>query len=171
MFKDIWLDSIDNINYIQGDIMNYINKNLKRIKGFALPVVLMVMVVLSILFISIITIAQANTKQVAIQEDNLRAYYLARSGIDIAYAALMEEKDGELKINKFLKDSKETLTHENLPLPNNTDPVGYVDIEVSKIGDEVKIHAVARMAKGSGTSSLSFYIDKNNFTKNRWVKE
>lgn len=151
--------------------MNYINNNLKRIKGFALPVVLMVMVVLSILFISIITIAQTNTKQVAIQENNLRAYYLSRSGIDIAYAALMEENGGELNINKFIKDPKETLTHEKLTLPNTENPVGYVDIEVSKVGDEIKIHAVAKMAKSAGSSSLSFYIDKNNFSKNRWVKE
>lgn len=151
--------------------MNYVNKNLKRVKGFVLPVVLMVMVVLSILFISIITIAQSNTKQITTQEDNLRAYYLARSGIDIAYAALMEEKDGDLKIYKFIKDTKDTLTHKNLALPNEIDPVGYVDIEISKEDDEIKIRAAAKTAKESGTSSLSLYIDKNNLSRTRWIKE
>ena len=64
---------------------------LRKRKGFALMTVLFVVIILSIFFISIITITQSNTKQVRLQEDNLRAYYLARSGVDIAYAALMEE--------------------------------------------------------------------------------
>lgn len=53
---------------------------LRKRKGFALMTVLFVMIILSIFFISIITIAQSNTKQITVQEDNLRAYYLARSG-------------------------------------------------------------------------------------------
>lgn len=150
--------------------MDFKNNYIKNRKGFALPIVLIVMVILGILFISITRIAQTNTIQVTIQEDNLRAYYLARSGIDIAYAALMEEKDGELKINKFLQGTDNVLTH-SLTLPNDTSPVGDVDIEVSKVDNEVRIHALAETLKGKGTSRLSLYIDKDNFTRTRWIKE
>lgn len=149
--------------------MGYKRKSKKLNKGFALPLVLMVVLVLSILFISIITIAQSNTRQVAIQEDNLRAYYLARSGIDIAYAALMD--DNEKNFREFLNDSS-PLVHSDLGLPSNDSPIGYVDIEVTDFSeDEVRIHAIARMAKGKGKSRLSLYIDKTNITRIRWVKE
>lgn len=146
------------------------NKLLKN-KGFVLSTVLMVMMVLSILFVSIVTITKTNTKQVVTQEDNLRAYYLARSGIDIAYTALMKETDdGEKNIQKFIDRKEETL-NDRLALPNKDDPIGYVDIEVSKEGNEIKIHAKAEIANGPGKSSLSLYINKDNFSKTRWVKK
>ena len=140
---------------------------LRKRKGFALMTVLFVVIILSIFFISIITITQSNTKQVRLQEDNLRAYYLARSGIDIAYAALMEEE--EKNYTEFLNSSK-NLTHDNLALPTE-DPIGYVDIEVSEIEDEVKIRVIARTINGDGKSKLSLYIDKLNTSRTRWVKE
>lgn len=169
MFENIWLDSIEYINKI-GDEMNCKNIKIYKLEGFALPLVLMVVAVLSILFISVFSISQSNTKHVVTQEDNLRAYYLARSGIDIAYAALMEESKGELKIQKFIKDTKTTSLYEKLALPKADDPVGFVEIEVTKSDEEVRIKATAKMVNGSGTSTLSLYIDKNNFSNIKWVK-
>lgn len=133
--------------------------------------VLFVMIILSIFFISLMTIAQSNTKQIRVQEDNLRAYYLARSGIDIAYAAIMEEEKGVMKFHKFIKGSEDSIVHDNLALPNADSPVGFVDVKISKDDNEVKISASAKTASGPGTSSLSLYIDKIDYTRTRWVKE
>jgi len=151
--------------------MKYIKCYFKKNKGFALPMVLLIMVVLMILFISVSFIADANSKQVATQEDNLRAYYLARSGIDIAYAALMEEKDGVPKIMKFIDDTKVKELTDELYLPNDSNLVGIVNINVSKVDNEVRIQAIAKTSKGNGSSKLSLYIDKNDITRTRWVKE
>lgn len=144
---------------------------LRKRKGFALMTVLFVVIILSIFFISIITITQSNTKQVRLQEDNLRAYYLARSGVDIAYAALMEEESGEQKLDQFIRGSDDELTHLNLALPDKANPIGHVDIKVLKIDDEVRINAVAKTLKGPGNSSLSLYIYKDDYSRTRWVKE
>lgn len=148
------------------------NKNLNfNNKGFILPMVLLVMVILSILFVSINFISSVNTSQIAIQEDNLRAYYLARSAIDIVYAALMEEKDGVLKISKFINDNTISELVDELYLPDKTNPVGIVEITVSKLNDEIKIQSIAKTSEGKGSSKLSLYIDKDNFSNTRWVKE
>lgn len=153
--------------------MKYKYNILKHDKGFALPTVLMVMVVLSILFTTVIMITQANTREIVLQEDNLRAYYIARSGIDIAYTALMEDpsNNGDTKIKKFISDTEATLTHNQLKLPKESSPIGTVDIKVSKTAEEIKIHALAKTLNGPGISSLSLYIDKDNFTKTRWEKK
>lgn len=148
--------------------MNIKNNKFSNKKGFALPMVLLVVVVLSILFSSLIIMTQANTKHVTLQEDNLRAYYLARSGIDIAYTALME--DNEKKFKDFLNDNDELL-HDNLALPDDIETVGHVDVVVTKPDGEVKIHAKARTESGNGTSKLSLYIDITNINRIRWVKE
>lgn len=151
--------------------MKWKNCYFRENKGFALPMVLFVMVVLVILFISISFVTNTNTLQVTTQEDNLRAYYLARSGIDIAYAALMEEKDGMQKIMKFIQDTTIKELTDELYLPNDSNPIGIVNIKVSKKDNEIRIQAIAKTSKGKGSSRLSLYIDKDDFTRTRWVKE
>ena len=145
--------------------------------GYTLLLVLLVMTVLSILSLSIFNLFQANTRQIVIQENNLRAHYLARSGIDIAYAAMMTSTSsgGMLKINKLI-DDKATIEHKNLELPK-TNPIGKVDIKISYIvaKKEVAINAKAKLIDGTGDSELTLYIqydeaDKSNFTRTRWSR-
>ncbi|WP_350344539.1 type II secretion system protein [Proteinivorax tanatarense] len=145
-------------------------------KGFSLPMVLMVIMVLSILLASVFSLTQSNTKQIVAQENNLRAYYLARSGIDIAYAAMMEEDEpyGQ-KIHRLIKYNDE-IEHIGLELPQN-EPIGSVNLRVyyDEAAKEVIIESKANLIDASGASKLSLHIkyDENNpgdFTKTRWVR-
>lgn len=72
--------------------------NNKR-QGSALAFVLIILLVVSILGSSILYIFNNNLKQAKYQQDSLEAYYLAYSGIEMAYASLLSKKpDGKLKL-------------------------------------------------------------------------
>ena len=152
----------------------YINK-IKNIllneKGFSLPLILVIFVVFTILFTSAIYVTQANTAQIDSQEDNLRAYYVARSGIDMPYAALMQadsDVNYPLKADRLIDEGVGTIiNHNDLDVPK-INPIGTVDIEVTVLDDEIKIRAVSTMIDDSETDVISFYFRKDNFSKNRW---
>jgi hypothetical protein len=109
--------------------------------------------------------------QIDSQEDNLRAYYIARSGIDMAYAALMQA-DNDInyttKADRLIDQAIGTsINHSDLDVPK-VNPIGTVDIEVTVLDDEIKIRAVSSMIDDNESDSISFYFRKDNFTKNRW---
>ncbi|MCD6435303.1 MAG: hypothetical protein J7L15_02845, partial [Clostridiales bacterium] len=133
--------------------------------------VLVYFVVLSILITSVYFVVNNNTKQVASQENRLRAYYVARSGIDIAYAALMQaDTDGyEKKVDRLIEND-DSITQVDLNIPKNN-PIGTVTVTVDLVDDEVEIHAESIMLDNGETYSLSFYFNVDNFEKNRWIKE
>lgn len=139
----------------------------KRKQGYALMLVLVVVVILSILSMGLFFMTDANTKQVAVQEDNLRAYYLARSGIDLAYAALMVDDGGIPKLKTFIAEGTTVLT-DTLELPNATEAEGTVTIRVAMEGTEVHFQASAKMKSDNGTYTLNYYVDQDDFTKTRW---
>lgn len=58
-------------------------------KGAGLVMVLIVLLVLSILSTSAIVLATNNTKQVSIQDKGIDSYYIARSGAEVAFQALL----------------------------------------------------------------------------------
>jgi type II secretory pathway pseudopilin PulG len=135
-------------------------------QGFVMGVVLLVTVVLSILFLSTIGLVQNNTKQIVHQDDQMRAHYLARSAIDIAYTALMTENGGIRKIDQFISGSQDEIS-DVLLLPGGDSTMGSVDITVARKEDEVAIIAVASLANGK--SKLTLYFDKSDFSRSRWV--
>lgn len=62
---------------------------MKNRKGVSLIWVIIALVFVSIMTISISTIAQSNILQAKRQDDTLQAYYIARSGAELAYEALI----------------------------------------------------------------------------------
>lgn len=144
-------------------------------KGFVLPLVLLVMVVLSVLFVSMFALTEANTNQVVVQENNLRGYYMARSGIEIAHAALMtEDPDANfhLQIDRFIQEygTSATALTDTLSLPED-DPMADVEIEVSVVGDEVKVYAKSALRSNGVEHDLALYINVNNYNNTHWSNQ
>ncbi|GAU79401.1 hypothetical protein [Fusibacter sp. 3D3] len=140
-------------------------------KGFALIAVLIVMVALSILFLGVINLTNSNSKQLDMQEDHMRAYYLSKSGIDIAYAALMmNDKNGVQNIRGII-DGKTAKLESTLDLPNTTNSVGKVTINVKLVDQEVRISSFAELDKSKSTATLVLYVHKDDFNKTRWERE
>ena len=59
-------------------------------KGISLVFVVLVLLVLSILSMAIFTLFTSNMRQAQRQENVIRAHYLAISGVDVTFAALMQ---------------------------------------------------------------------------------
>lgn len=68
--------------------MNQI-KFFKKEQGSALMMVIIAFMVISIIVTSVFVLASSNTKQVVTQNDGLESYYIARSGAEATYQALL----------------------------------------------------------------------------------
>ncbi|MBF4693849.1 hypothetical protein [Fusibacter ferrireducens] len=140
-------------------------------KGFALVAVLIVVVVLSFLFLAIVNLTNNNAKQMDMQEDHMRAYYLSKSGIDIAYAALMMTDNNGVQNIRTIIDGKKEKLESILELPNAANPLGKVTIDVKMVNDEVRIAALAELENSDSTALLALYVHKDDFNKTHWERE
>ncbi len=138
-------------------------------QGFVYIVTLFIFAALLLIFTAVMVLTENNTKQLDTQEDHMRAYYLARSGVEIAFAALMEDHEQQMKL--LIKTPGKTFEAENLNLPNKDNSVGQVNLEATLVGDEIRIKSVGKSKGSEITATLTFYIDKTDFNKTRWGRE
>ena len=62
----------------------------KEEKGAALAWTLIVFVVMTILATSILFIVQQDIREVVMQEKRIKTFYIAQSGVELSYAALVQ---------------------------------------------------------------------------------
>lgn len=103
-------------------------------KGMSLVFVILVLLVLSILSMAIFTLFTSNMRQAQRQENVIRAHYLAISGVEVTFAALMQGNTNERLVNTYF----------NEPINISVDPIedsiemdaGLVDVTVSTYVEE-----------------------------------
>ena len=103
-------------------------------KGISLVFVVLVLLVLSILSMAIFTLFTSNMRQAQKQENVIRAHYLAISGVEVTFAALMQGDTNERLVNTYF----------NEPINISVDPIedsiemdaGLVDVTVSTYVEE-----------------------------------
>lgn len=107
--------------------------------GAALIFVLLALVIVSIFSIAIVNLVHENLSQATAQEDAVKAYYLALSGSDLCYAALMQEGTGG-ENDTLLYQQFSTAAHADVDAtPILTDTMGEADqIEGGTIALTVK---------------------------------
>lgn len=69
---------------------------IKSEQGSALVMVLMAFLVITILATSVFVMAQNNTKQVVVQSEGMDSYYIARSGAEATFQALIKSSPSQL---------------------------------------------------------------------------
>ncbi len=114
-------------------------------KGSALVTVILVLVVVTISVASMVALFNNNLNQIVYQEDSMRAYYIARSGIELAYSALMTE--GEDLLNTFKTGG--TNAAQTLQIDGGTMPLGEGNVAVS----------IARCVNPTGASDIWVQIE------------
>ncbi|KAB3527589.1 hypothetical protein [Alkaliphilus serpentinus] len=138
-----------------------IYKVIKSKNGASLPLVLIVFMVITILIASVIYINNTNIKQVKLQEDSMRAYYLATSGAELAYGALM--MDNAHLLDDFINDPTHQMEELNKPFGNGT-----IDVSVSsftKDGEQwIRILSIGRLGVSGVTHSTKMEFNINNPT-------
>lgn len=91
-------------------------KLLNNKKGIAMSFVIMTLLLLLILAGIVASIAQANIKQASAQGDGLQAYYVARSGAEMAFEALWSEKSGSTLLRNLKSGTK--FTEQSIDFPD-----------------------------------------------------
>ena len=125
-------------------------------KGVALPLVLMILFILTLLGTTIFVFNMTETKQVALTEDQMKAHYVARSGAHAVVAYLIEnpEKTGEL-VNATKNNGEaakkfgdgEFAVGVEFPVDNNGNPIpNEVHVRSTGIvnGAEQRVLAIVR---------------------------
>lgn len=139
--------------------------NNKR-QGSALAFVLIIFLVISILTSSILFIFNNNLKQAKRQQDSFEAYYLAYSGAELAYAALLTEVSGSRKYN-VLNESND-LKETNIDFGN-----GKIDI-VAKLSNGgsfdgwIEITSTGTLNKNNQSYTRTLFFNPGNPVDRVW---
>ncbi len=84
---------------------------IKKQSGFALVWVIVILVITTMFGVGIYTVTSHNIKHMTFYNNNLEAYYLAESGIELAYSALHSNipNSGKLLIDTLAESGNPTL--------------------------------------------------------------
>lgn len=146
-------------------------KIIKNQEGMALSFVVMTLLVLFIMASIVASLAQANIKQASTQEQGLQAYYAARSGAEMAFEALWNEKSSKTLL-KNLKD-KVAFPEQSITFPDDGGSA-KVSIKYSKKDADELIEISSRGTYKNATRNVElkvyFEVDSKD-TNNSILKE
>lgn len=144
-------------------------KQLQNRRGVALTFVIMILLVTSIMVSIVALIANANIVQASAQEKGLQAYYIARSGAELAYEVLMTTTPS--LIEDFKDGSISSIAADTVDFEK-----GSATVEVSSSGSgenqKIMITSVGTLAGGgiSRTVKLEFYSRYDVYPDLVWSK-
>ncbi|MDR5658698.1 pilus assembly PilX N-terminal domain-containing protein [Serpentinicella sp. ANB-PHB4] len=122
------------------------NSYLRNENGVTLPLILVIFVILSILSMAIINISTAEHREVVYQENQMKAYYIARSGAEAIAAKIINEPE---VLEHILGKTSNPSTISNGEL--------LVEVEEINLKDEQKIKIIA---KGTVPTSKGLVSDE-----------
>ncbi len=136
----------------------------KRKQGSALLWVIILFVVATVMFISVMSIITQDTNEAVSQKEHLRAHYISLSGIDIGYAALMAPLGAGRYIDTFIS-TKANVSYNQVIMDAGV-RVGSVDVTIGNVtlsGKRwIQVTSVGRL-EGSATQVTNIMrIDPNN---------
>lgn len=141
--------------------MHNIKKILKSNNGAALVVVLITFLVMSILTLSIIYLNATNTRQVINQKEYYQAYYLAYSGVEIAYSALL--MDGGGLLTEF-KNNPKTEGPQNISFGE-----GKIDVTIkSDSTEKITITSTGTLDESGKSVTLTMFFPADYPTLQKW---
>lgn len=143
---------------------------IKLNKGSTLLMVLILLSVLSILIIPALFIGMSNTKQAVYQNNNMKAYYIAYSGIETAYAALFTDTSKRDLLGEFKNGSIKSLGPEEIAIGNNGDKA-EVRIDITESGKTILITSKGTTGNGKETKTLQMSFPINYPEYRKWVEK
>ena len=141
---------------------------MKNRKGVSLIWVIIALVFVSIMTMSISTIAQSNILQAKRQDDTLQAYYIARSGAELTYEALITSSPS--LIIPFTSSSNSGNTHklsDNITIGSGTADILVTSYNVSDTVKRIRIQSIGKLKNVSKTIFLEF--DATSYGDIRWT--
>ncbi len=145
---------------------------LKNRKGAALISVITAVAILMIVMASVVFVARQDVLETIMQEERLRTYYIASSGIELTYAALMnpdfEPKKLQTAITK-LKENGNTPLFDSIAIGD----AGIADVTIKRVTvnekDWLQITSVGQLIGKSTEVTTTMRINEAN--SNQIVRE
>ena len=130
---------------------------LKNRRGSIFAFVSVLLAIVAIFTTTIIFINMSNLRQVITQEERMKAYYLAYSGAEMAYAALFKGRDkGEAIIDKF--DEKfDGVEAEDIAIGKEGYATVGIDYDYEKYKVTITSTGTYRPSNRTVTLKMSFY--------------
>lgn len=134
---------------------------MKNRKGVSLIWVIIALVFVSIMTMSISTIAQSNILQAKRQDDTLQAYYIARSGAELTYEALITSSPSLIIPFTSSSNSGNThnLTHNNITIGSGAADILVTSYNVTDTVKRIRIQSIGKLNNVSKTIFLDFDAD------------
>lgn len=131
-------------------------------RGSALVYVFVIIIALSVLTMTILSILASNTKQAQYQQDSMEAYYLAYSGVQMAYSALLANNNA--KMNELTRTTNPVAEERQTGISYGNGKITVVAIESTDAGYEgwILITAVGTLDRNNMQYTRSMYFDPSN---------
>ena len=139
--------------------------------GSALIYVFVVLLIVSILSISILSMLGSNLKQAQFQQDKMEAFYLAYSGAEMAYSALLANNSAKLKeLTRSVSPVLEQRTN-GIVFAN-----GVISVVAQRTTDTgfigwIKISSTATLNSNNAEYTRIVYFDPENPVDMKWKTE
>jgi len=147
--------------------MNGTSEGLNNKKGTAMIFVMVAMLIVFMMIAIATGVTQANLRQAAHQEKGIKAYYIARSGVELAYEALLTTTPSLL--DQFASGTITTLTENDVDFEEGT---ADVTVTTSGTGDTKKIIITSVGTLDSTgetrTVTMQFYIKYDDYPDMEW---
>ncbi len=147
--------------------MKRIFSELNNKKGAALIFVMVALLIISIMISIAASISQANVKQASHQEKGIQAYYIARSGVELAYEVIMKKG----LVTEFLEGHITSLPPENgIDFGEGTADVTVTYFEDANNMKKIKITSIGTLndTDVSRTVSLEFFAKYLDYPTMTW---
>lgn len=152
------------------------NNLIRNKRGNTLAFTMMMMIVVFLVVSIVVSLTQANLRQASAQERGLQAYYVARSGAEAAYEALLTTTPSLLKNATTPTDASTFFGNLNMVLTQNDIDfeAGTADVTAVTNHDasnpKIIITSVGTLKDSdiSRTVTLEFYIDSEKYPEIIW---
>jgi type II secretory pathway component PulK len=143
-------------------------------RGNALAFVMLTLLLVFFMVSIVVSIAQTNIRQASAQERGMQAYYIARSGAELAYEALLTTTPSLLHDDSaecFESNPAMVLVQNGIDFED-----GKADVRVtssgSGAGQKIRIESVGTLNENSisRTVTLEFYINYDQYPDMVWSK-
>lgn len=132
-------------------------------KGAALAWTLILFIVMTILATSILFIVQQDLREVVMQEQRIKTFYVAQSGVDLGYAALMENENEYFE--KLVDGTVVSLVDE-IDVYDGATLVGKASVSIQPVVVDgkawIRIESVGTLEGASTTVRTVMRIDTTN---------
>ncbi len=151
-----------------GGVMNIFRIRIRNKRsGSALPMVIIVFVVVTILLSSVFVLSMSNTRQVATQEQGIHSSYIARSGAEAMFQFLVDEDTAKLAAYASWPDAQ----LQNVVIDFSE---GSATVSVDKTNldskDRVRIISIGKANNSNVTSKVILEFDLVGYGNIDWSR-